>query len=108
VYEEGRLIGIVYFEGMLARRDIDAHMVFFDRQPHEKVPVSRLIVEYMFNTFPIRSIVVAPPTFYRATLRMVTKLGFKFEGIMKGMTVIGGKVCDQAVYRITRSAVCPS
>ena len=115
VYESGglafegeELVGIIYFEGMIARRDVDAHMVFFDRQPMQKVPVSRAIIEYMFRTFPIRSIVVTPPMMYYATLRMLTKLGFYREGLIRQAVPLGGRLCDQAVYRITRSAVCPS
>lgn len=108
IYENKNLVGLIYFEGMLARRDIDAHMVYFDRKPAAKVAISRDVIEYMFKTFPIRSIVVTPPVIYHATLRMLTKLGFHREGFIRGAVPLGGRLCDQVIYRITRSAVCPS
>lgn len=99
---EDELVGLIYFENVIGV-DIDAHLVYFDRKPAEKVEVTRSVLRYMFDTFPIQRISVTIPVIYNATGRMLDKLGFKREGKKRASVLLGGHWVDQYMYGLLRS-----
>lgn len=105
VYKDGEFVGIVNFAEMYQKVDIIAHMVFFDRMPHEKVDVCRAIIRYMFTNFPVHRITVTPPYMYYALIRLLGKLGFTQEGRKREAMLLGGKWVDQLIFGITRGEV---
>lgn len=95
------LVGIIYFENIMSV-DIEAHMVYFDRKPAEKIEVGKAIIRHMFANFPIQRITVVIPVIYNATGRMLDKLGFKREGKKRASVLLGGHWVDQYMYGILR------
>lgn len=96
------LVGLIYFEGVIGI-DVDAHLVYFDRKPAEKVEVTRQALRYMFQEFPIQRITVTIPVIFNATGRMLDKLGFKREGKKRASVLLGGHWVDQYIYGLLRS-----
>lgn len=102
VYEGNQLVGIINFTDTHQCVDMLAHMVFFDRQPREKLEVCRQVMLWMFKHFHINRITIMPPVIYYATIRLVEALGFKEEGCKRGAVLIGGKWIDQKIYGMLR------
>lgn len=102
VYEGEILVGIINFTDMHQCVDTTAHMVFFDRQPHEKKPICKAVMRFMFDKFPLNRITISPPIIYYAVVRLIEALGFKHEGTKRGATLIGGKWVDQHIYGMLR------
>ena len=99
------IVGIIWFGDMWQVTDCNAHMVFFDRRPAEKVDLCRAVVRWMFDNFPLRRITVSPPAIYHATLRLLEKIGFKQEGRKRDAVLLGGKWNDQIIFGILRQEV---
>ena len=96
------MVGIVWFGDMDQVVDCTAHMVFFDRQPAEKLELCRTLMQWMFDQFPLHRITVTPPAIYHATIRLLEKLGFTKEGCKREAVLLGGKWNDQLIFGITR------
>lgn len=104
VWEE-KIIGLVWLADIEQVVDATAHMVFFDRQPMEKVPVCRALIRWVFARYPLHRVSVTPPELYHATHRLVERIGFKREGVKREAVLIGGKWNDMRLYGLTRSDV---
>jgi hypothetical protein len=105
VWEYDAIVGIIWFADMWQVTDCCGHMVFFDRAPAEKANLCREMVKWMFENFPIHRITVTPPVIYRATVRLLEKIGFSLEGSKYQSVLLGGRWVDQSIYGITRSEV---
>lgn len=98
----GGAVGMVYFQGFQKGTEIEGHMVYFDRKPAEKIEVTRDILNFMFKSFPIQRIVVEIPHIYRATYRLLERLGFKKEGRKREAVLLGGTWQDTFIFGLTR------
>ncbi len=98
-------VGIVWFGELNQVIDTNAHLVFFDRRPAEKLELCKEIVRWMFLNFPLQRITASPPVIYMATTRLLNKMGFTREGTKRKAALIGGKWVDMAIYGITREEV---
>ena len=96
------LVGLGWFTGLHQVVDYEVHLVFFDKQPAEKLYICKAMIQWMFHTFPIHRITSTPPVMYRATIRLLMKLGFEREGTKRESVIIGGRWNDQAIMGITR------
>lgn len=96
-------VGLIYFEGFSKGIEIIGHMVYYDRKPAEKLEVTRGILGFMFENFPIQRIVVEIPEMYRATDRLLIRLGFRKEGKKRQAVLLGGTWKDTFLYGLLRS-----
>lgn len=103
IVEYDAVVGIVWFGDLYQVVDCAAHMVFFDRQPAEKLEVCKTLMKWMFDNFPLHRMTVTPPVIYHATIRLLERLGFKEEGCKREAVLIGGKWNDQMIFGITRN-----
>ena len=76
-------VGYFKAENMEQVVDCNAHAVFFDRKPAEKVQLGKLVTKWMFDNYPLRRISADIPDIYVHTLRFALALGFKHEGIRR-------------------------
>lgn len=105
VVEHDVIVGIVWFSDMYQVTDCTGHMVFFDRLPAEKLRLCKGLVKWMFVQFPLQRMTVTPPEIYFATIRLLLKIGLKYEGRKRQAVLLGGKWNDQMIYGILRSEV---
>lgn len=102
ISENGRQAGIVVLENMGKVVDVEAHVLFFDRDLASKVPVCKAIVRWLFEQLPIQRITVQIPEIYMAPIRLVNQLGFKKEGKKRQAVLISGKWIDVFILGLTR------
>lgn len=102
VLDGGNLVGIICFENMHKVVDMDAHLIFFDRELSDKVPVCKRVVQWAFEKFPLQRITVHVPHFYYAAKRLVEGIGFTKEGTKRDAALIGGRWASVHMYGITR------
>lgn len=103
VSEAGVPVGLIYFEGFNKGIELIGHMVYFDRKPAEKLEVTRGILNFMFENFPIQRVVVEIPHMYHATDRLLIRLGFRKEGRKRQAVLLGGTWKDTIMYGLLRS-----
>lgn len=111
IWKGKELVGIVTCENMQKIVDIDAHVLFLDRDLAGKVTVCKAIILWLFDRFPLQRITVQVPEIYYATVRLVRNLGFRTEGKKKEAVLIGGKWHSQYIFGMTRQEAmtkCPS
>lgn len=99
------LVGMIWFGDIHELTNCNGHMVFFDKQPTEKVRLLQLLVKWMFTNFPLHRISVTPPVVYWALIRLLERIGFAKEGLRHEGVLMRGKWMDQALYRILRQEV---
>jgi len=108
IWEEKRpnappeLIGIFMCEGLHRVVDIDAHILFFDRDVAGRVSVCKAITAWLFATLPIQRITVEPSQLAYAAIRLVRNIGFKQEGKKRQALLLGGRWVDVYIFGLTR------
>lgn len=105
VYKGKELVGIVTLEGMHKIIDVNAHVLYLDRDLADKVEVSKKIISWLFENFPFQRISVEVPEMYYATSRLVMNLGFRKEGKKRQAVLMGGKWLDVYLFGLIRSEV---
>ena len=103
IWSTTEFVGVVVLENMHKVVDVDAHVLFVDKDMAGKVPVSQEIIKWVFNHFPLQRMTVEIPTWYHTTIRFVRDLGFKQEGKKRQAVLIGGKWSDVYIFGMTRS-----
>lgn len=101
VCELGKLVGLVYFTGV-DQFDVTCNFIYLDRKPSEKVSITRAIIGYVFDNFPVQRMTVVNPRIYHAANRLVDKLGFRREGCKRQAVLIGGKWIDELIFGLLR------
>jgi RimJ/RimL family protein N-acetyltransferase len=105
ILEAERLVGLVVLEDMGKIIDVEAHVLFMDRDLSNKVPVCKAIVKWLFTTFPFQRLTVQIPETYMAPVRLVNEIGFKREGKKRRAVLISGKWVDVFILGLTRPEV---
>lgn len=96
------LIGLFMCENLHRIVDIDAHVLFFDRDVAGRTSVCKAIVAWLFATLPIQRITVQPSQLAYAAIRLVRNMGFKQEGKKRQALLLGGKWIDVYIFGLTR------
>ena len=105
VNDEGEIVGVVYLDDFGDVVDVTVHLVFFDRQPAEKLELCKAIMLYVFGNFPVNRITAPTPDIYHASKRLLGRLGFTLEGTQREKVLMGGNWINMALYGITRREV---
>lgn len=104
VWRKDEWVGIVCLTNLYKVIDTDAHLIFWDHQLKDKVPICKKIMQWTFKTFPLQRITVEIPKFYYSTTRLVEQdLGFKFEGEKRNAVLIEGRWANVRLFGITRA-----
>lgn len=96
------LIGLFMCENLHHIVDIDAHVLFFDRDVSGRTSVCKAIASWLFATLPIQRITVQPSQLAYAAIRLVRNMGFKQEGKKRQALLLGGKWVDVYIFGLTR------
>lgn len=103
---EGRMIGLIYWTGLMQLVDCEVHMMFFDHRPAEKKAFCREVAKWFFTNFPQYNRMTATlPETYRATIRLALKVGFKWEGRKRQSQLMLGRRIDEVILGILASEV---
>lgn len=105
ILKHDTVVGIIYFSDMHQVIDCNIHMVFFDRMPAEKYAVTKELIRWMFDNFPLQRMTSTPPEIYFATIKLAKRIGFRLEGSKREAVLLGGKWLNQTIFGITRSEV---
>lgn len=101
--KEGEVpVGFFKFQDMGQEVDCNAHVVFFDRKPIEKVQLGRLVSKWMFDSFPLRRISAEVPDIYRWTIDYAKRIGFKQEGVKRKAVCMKGQWRDTILFGLLR------
>lgn len=95
-------VGYFKFSEMGQEVDCNAHVVFFDRKPAEKVPLGKLVSKWMFDSFPLRRITAEVPDIYTHTLRYAESIGFRKEGVRRKAVCMKGQWRDVILFGLLR------
>ncbi len=102
VVKDNELIGIISLDRSDSF-DVEVHLIFFDRQPAEKVDLCKMLMKMMFDFFPtMRRMTTSVPEAYRHTWRLAERIGFKHEGKKRSAVSIGGKWYNLHIFGILR------
>lgn len=82
--------------------DCNAHAVFFDRKPAEKVQLGKLATRWMFDQYPLRRISAEIPDIYIHTLRFAEAVGFQREGVKRKAVCMNGQWRDLILMGLLR------
>lgn len=105
LYENGQIVGLIYFDNIQLVIDAHAHIMIFDRQISSRTPGCKLALEWMFEKFPLNRLTVEVPSIYYATIRHALRLGFKIEGKRRMAVTLNGRYSDVILLGILRSEI---
>lgn len=66
----------------------------------------RLLVEYLFDGYPVERVAAFTDVENLASQRVLEKMGFQREGVLRRATFRDGRWCDLAIYGLLRSEWC--
>jgi hypothetical protein len=101
----GNIVGIISLD-VAKLVDGSLNFFFFDRQVANKVEICSLIIDHLFRAFPgLHRITVVIPDIYHATSRLLKRLRFHREGMIRESQLIGGKWVNEVIHGILASEV---
>ena len=98
VYEDDKMIGLLYLMHLDQVIDADVHILFFDRQTNNKIALCREVLRWVFKRFRMHRVSSSVPDIYYATIRLAEKVGMKREGVRRESILLGGKWCDEIQF----------
>lgn len=87
------------------RMDAALHLIMFDRRLRGREELFLEIIRAMFGQFRLRRMTAILANTARTGIKLVERLGFKHEGVMREAMLIDGKYVDVHVYGILREEV---
>jgi Acetyltransferases, including N-acetylases of ribosomal proteins len=104
--QEDNIVGLIYWTNMSQVIDTDAHVMFFDRKPAEKVALCREAAKYFFLHNPQCNRMTATlPIIYHASIRLAKKIGFRQEGVKRQSQLMGHKYVDEVIFGLLASEI---
>lgn len=104
-YEIGDELGIACARGVRPRLDAVIHMVMFDRRLRGREPLFIEILKDLFDSMKLRRVTAGIPENRTITMRLLKRLGFSREGIIRQAFLTDGKYMDLHVFGILREEV---
>jgi len=105
IWRGSSLVGIATFEELHKVIDAESHVLFFDRELANKVPVCKAIIAWLFANFPLQRLSTQLPSIYHAPIRLTMDIGFVREGRKRQAVLISGRWVDVDIFGIVRSEV---
>lgn len=105
ILKGNEVVGLFSIEGLHKIVDVEAHILFFDRDTSSagRVQLCKRLMEWLFDRLPIQRVSVHVPTIYYATVRLAKNVGFKTEGKKRQAVLIGGRWNDILLLGLTRA-----
>src|SRR5215831_10182085 len=87
---------LVMVEGIIPRLNGFMHFFLMDRKfsDNELAIVGRRIARDVIDMFDLHRITATPPAFNKFAVRIATRVGFRYEGLMKGAFLYKGHYHD--------------
>lgn len=79
IWRGGDLTGIALVNELVPFIDCRAHFVFFDSKLADKYQLCVNLMEWCYEHLPVETIRIEVPTYARALLKFIRKLGYRFE-----------------------------
>lgn len=99
-------VGLIYVTGLHQTIDAELHAIFFDRQLTNKVELTKLVIAFLFETFPaLHRLTVSVPEIYHATVRYAKACGFRYEGKIRERFLFGGKWVNEVTLGLLASEI---
>lgn len=83
VWRDADLVGILLLNEVVPFIDARCHFLFFDDALADKRQLCLNLMGWAFEHIPVETLRVELPTYARALLKYVRKLGFRFEGELR-------------------------
>lgn len=80
VWKNNDILGILILNELVPFLDCKAHLIFFDAKLSDKVQLCKNLLAWSYENVPLEVIRIEVPTYARALLKFIRKLGFRFEG----------------------------
>lgn len=104
--DQDHLVGMIYWTDLAQMIDANAHMMFFDRKPAEKVELCKAVAKWFFSYFPQCNRMTATlPEIYHVTIRLTRKIGFIEEGRKRKSQLMGGRFIDEVILGLLASEI---
>lgn len=94
-------VGLLYATDIVEGVSASVHAIFFDRSVADKVDVCRELIKWLFAETSVHRLSADVPIDYYATKRLLTKLGFRYEGTRRESVLRRGKWVDIVLYGLT-------
>lgn len=96
--------GYVSVHNITPRVNANVRLITWNKIPIARVvEMGRELVKYLFDEYELNRVSAFIPTFNEQAIRVVTLLGFKYEGEVRGIFLTGGKYYSTLVYGLLRS-----
>ncbi|KKN34356.1 hypothetical protein LCGC14_0794470 [marine sediment metagenome] len=96
--------GHVSVQNIVPKVNANISLVTWNKVPiSEIVEAGRELIKYLFDEYKLNRVSTFIPIFNEQAIRLVTLLGFKYEGEIRGIFLTGGKYYNTLIYGLLRS-----
>lgn len=100
------VVGLIYWTNLSQVIDAEAHVVFFDRKPAEKVELCKEAAKYFFlHNAQCHRMTATLPVIYHASIRLARKIGFRQEGVKRKSQLMGNQYVDEVIFGLLVSEI---
>jgi len=88
--------GLILVENIVPRLSAEMHFFVWNPRLHESeiTAVGRDVCRYVFDTYQLHRLSAFPPAFNKLAVRIATRVGFRFEGMIRQMFLYKGVYQD--------------
>lgn len=106
ILHEGEPVGVFYWTDLRQITDCNVHAMFFDRNLVSKTEICVRIIAWFFQNFPeVHRMTATVPAIYHATVRLIKRIGFKYEGRKRESLLMYGNKVDEMIFGLLASEV---
>lgn len=96
--------GHVSVQNIVPKVNANIRLITWNKIPiSEIVEAGRELIKYLFDEYKLNRVSAFIPIFSDQAIRLVTLLGFKYEGEVRGSFLTGGKYYSTTIYGLLRS-----
>lgn len=98
--------GIAILDNIVPFERAQIHVSFWDKHLSTRTELLREGLKWIFEVYNLNRIEAVIPYFSHALKRFLTsRLGFKFEGVLRGRHLFEGKFIDELIFSLLREEV---
>jgi RimJ/RimL family protein N-acetyltransferase len=102
-YHDPTWVGLTWFENIVVGQGADAHVFLWDKRLRGRESIVQEIGTWMFQTFKLERISTYAPSFARATIKFIERVGFKQEGVIRLGYKHNGQLYDYVCFGILKN-----
>jgi len=103
LHVEGEWVGVLFAEQIRLPWDANVHIFFWDKKLRGRVELVQEMIRWLFTHLKLKRLATTAPTYAKATIKFIRRLGFIEEGLLRQSYLYKGVLYDEHLFGMLQS-----